>query len=247
MTGAVAPSSGVVAARVGKEFGGGARPVLRDVDLWVPPGGCTAVLGPSGAGKTVLLRCLAGLERPTRGAVRIGGVDLAGLDELERTEFRRERIGVIHPVGNLLPELTVQDNVLLPFDLAGRRPDPEMLAQALDRLAIRDLLDRRPQRLSRADQLRVALARALVQQPDVLLVDEPVGRLDALTARNLLRLLSRCGRGFDLGVVLFSAHPVAAVYADRIIALRDGRVEQDRQPAAGRTPAGARESLERIA
>lgn len=223
--------AGVAAERVGKAFGRSARPVLRDVELRVRRGGSAAVIGPAGSGKTVLLRCLSGAERPSRGSVRIGAVDLGGLDERARGEFRRDRIGVLSPDGDLAPELPVRDNVLLPLDLAGRRADPELLAEALDRMAVRDLLDRRPHRLGRADRLRVALVRELVRLPEVLLVDEPVLLLDAVTGRHLLRLLDRCGRAFGLAVVLFSRTAATSVYADQVLALRDGRAVPQRGSA----------------
>ncbi|MCX2731518.1 ATP-binding cassette domain-containing protein [Saccharopolyspora sp. NFXS83] len=222
-------SGGLIADGISKEFGVPGRPVLRGVDLRASPGHCTSVLGPAGSGKSVLLRCLAGLERPTHGTVRIAGTDLGTLDEAARTEFRRERIGIVYPQGNLLPVLTVLDNLLLPLDTAGRRADPELLDRALDALDVRELLGRSSQSLTRAEQQRVALARAVVQQADLLLADEPTAGLDAVNGRHLLRLLRRCCNEFGLPVVLLSTDPAAAAYADRLIALHDGRVVQDKE------------------
>ncbi|MFR9732072.1 ATP-binding cassette domain-containing protein [Saccharopolyspora sp. MS10] len=224
----------MIADGITKEFGTARRQVLRDVSLRVFPGRCTTVLGPAGSGKSVLLRCLAGLERPTRGSVRIAGTELTRLGEAARTEFRRERVGVVYPRQNLLPALDVSDNLLLPLDTAGRRPDPELMERALDSLQVRELLARCTPSLTRAEELRVAVARAVLHQADLLLVDEPTAALDVVTGRHHLRLLRRCSEEFDLPVVLFSADPAAAAYADRVVALRDGRVVEERERSEGR-------------
>ncbi|MEU6128918.1 ATP-binding cassette domain-containing protein [Saccharopolyspora sp. NPDC047091] len=222
----------MIADGISKEFGTARRPVLHDVTLRVTPGRCTAVVGPTGSGKSVLLRCLAGLERPTRGSVRIAGTELTALDEGARTEFRRTRIGVVYPQANLLPQLDVADNLLLPLDTAGRRADPELLQRALDVLDVRALLERATPSLTRAEELRVALARTVLQQADLLLVDEPTAALDAITGRHHLRLLRQCSAEFGLPLVLFSADPSVAGYADRVVVLQDGRVVQERERPA---------------
>ena len=239
---------GAVAERISKRFGTErAVTALRGISLRAEPGHCTAVLGSSGAGKSVLLRCLAGLERPTEGAVRVGGTDLGRLGEVELTEFRRDRIGVVYQHGNLLPELTAEDNLLLPFDISGRRPDRSRLDRVLDALEVRELLERRPHQLAGPEQQRVALARVLVQRADVLLADEPTGALDAVTARHMLRVLRRCTDEFGQTVVLFSAHPRSAAYADRIVTLDDGRVTKEWEPAAGCRCAQAEAATDHIA
>lgn len=222
----------VIADGISKEFGTARRPALHDVTLRAAPGRCTAVVGPAGSGKSVLLRCLAGLERPTRGTVRIAGTELTALDEAARTEFRRTRIGVVYRQANLLPQLDVADNLLLPLDTAGRRADPDLLQRALDLLDVRELLDRATPTLTRAEELRVAVARTVLQRADVLLVDDPTAGLDAITGRHHLRLLRRRCAEFGLPLVLFSADPATAAHADRVIALRDGRVVQERDRPA---------------
>lgn len=234
MSGGIPVGGGAVASRVTKCFGRSGREItaLDTVDLRIAPGRFTTVLGAANSGKSVLMRCLAGLERPTSGAVSIGDTDLASLSEVDLTEFRRDRVGMLFQQGNLLPELTAQENVLLPFDISGTRPDPVLLEQVLDTLAVRDLLGQRPTRMSPAERHRVALARILVQRPEIVLADEPMGSLDAVTGRHLLRILRRCSSEFGRTVVLFSADSTSAAYSDRIVALESGRVIKDQERSA---------------
>lgn len=234
MSGGTPVGGGAVVSRVTKRFGRSDREItaLNAVDLRIAPGLFTTVIGAANSGKSVLMRCLAGLERPTSGAVFVEGTDLASLSEVDLTEFRRERIGMLFQQSNLLPELTALDNVLLPFDISGTRPDPALLEQVLDVLAVRDLLVRRSTRMSPSERHRVALARILVQQPDIVLADEPMKSLDAVTARHLLRILRRCCTEFGRTVVLFSADSTSAAYSDRIVSLKSGRVTKDQERPA---------------
>ncbi|MFF7992080.1 ABC transporter ATP-binding protein [Kitasatospora xanthocidica] len=187
----------------------------------------TAVMGPSGSGKSTMLQCAAGLDRPTSGSVTLDGQDLGALDERALTELRRERIGFIFQAFNLLPALTVSDNVALPIRLAGRKPDRARIAEALQQVGLGDLADRRPAELSGGQQQRVAVARALVTQPAVIFGDEPTGALDTRTAREILHLLRSAVHEGGQTAIMVTHDPVAASYADRVLFLVDGRISHE--------------------
>jgi len=196
---------------------------LREVSLTVEAGTFTAVMGPSGSGKSTLLAVASGLDRPTSGTVRIDGIPLSG-SEAALTKVRRERIGVVFQQYNLLPTLTVAQNVVLPVRLAGHRVDRERVTTVLRRLGVEDSADRRPVELSGGQQQRVAIARALVQRPAVILADEPTGALDSENAREVLVMLREAVRDEGQTVVMVTHDPVAASYADSVTFLRDGQV-----------------------
>ena len=181
-------------------------------------------MGPSGSGKSTLLACLAGLETPDAGAVRIEGVDLAALDEQQRTTFRRDRLGMVFQQYNLVPYLTAAQNVELPVRLAGRRPDRRRTIAGLDEVGLGQVADRLPAALSGGQQQRVAIARALAGEPALLLADEPTGALDSTTARRVLATLrALVDRHRGTTVVMVTHDPVAAAVADRVVFLLDGR------------------------
>src|SRR4051794_21045857 len=180
----VAPTDTAVSVEhVSKSYGGD-QPVvaLADVDVRFFRGTATAVMGPSGSGKSTLLHCAAGLDRPTAGRVWLGATDLSGLSEKRLTELRRTRVGFVFQAFNLVGALTVEQNILLPARLAGRRPDPAWLAEVVGRVGLGDRLGHRPAALSGGQQQRVAIARALVTRPEVIFCDEPTGALDTRTA-----------------------------------------------------------------
>lgn len=187
----------------------------------------TAVMGPSGSGKSTLLQCAAGLDQPTSGSVRLEGEELAGLNETELTKLRRQRIGFVFQAFNLLPALTVRQNVMLPSRLAGRTTPKDRLAEVLDQVGLADRSNHRPAELSGGQQQRVAIARALITEPAVIFADEPTGALDTRTAREVLGLLQRCVRDARQTVVMVTHDPVAASYADRVVFLADGRLVDD--------------------
>jgi putative ABC transport system ATP-binding protein len=195
---------------------------LRGVDLALPRQSFTAVMGPSGSGKSTFLQCAAGLDRPTSGAVLLGGQDITGLGENQLTRLRRSRVGFVFQSFNLLPSLTVQQNVLLPQRLAGRRPDRARAAAVLASVGLEGHGRRRPGQLSGGQQQRVAIARALVTEPEVVFADEPTGALDTGTARDVLGLLRRAVDAMGATVVMATHDPVAASYADRVLFLADG-------------------------
>ncbi|MGW3101642.1 ABC transporter ATP-binding protein [Streptomyces sp. NPDC001100] len=211
---------------VSRRYGAGDSAVtaLDQVSLAFPEGTFTAVMGPSGSGKSTLLQCAAGLDRPTSGAVVVGGTDLTELTETGLTLLRRERIGFVFQSFNLLPSLTAEQNVALPLRLAGRRPARARVREVLEQVGLGDRARHRPTELSGGQQQRVALARALITRPEVLFGDEPTGALDSRTGREVLKLLRGMVDADGRTVVMVTHDPVAASYADRVVFLVDGRV-----------------------
>jgi putative ABC transport system ATP-binding protein len=202
-----------------------ANPVvaLDGVTVTVAAGSFTAVMGPSGSGKSTLLQVAAGLDQPTEGDVFVEGVRLSG-SETEVTKLRRQRIGFVFQQFNLLPALTVLQNVVLPLRLAGREVDLAAAGQILERVGLGERLDHRPAELSGGEQQRVAIARALVTKPTAILADEPTGALDSKSARDVLALLQEAVRDFGQTVVMVTHDPVAAAHADTVLFLADGRI-----------------------
>ncbi|CAL9640856.1 putative ABC transporter ATP-binding protein [Streptomyces sp. enrichment culture] len=184
----------------------------------------TAIMGPSGSGKSTLMHCLAGLDRPTAGQALLAGTDLAGRSERELTRIRREQIGFVFQAFNLLPQLTAERNITLPLDLAGRRPDPELLRYLVTALGLAERLGHRPAELSGGQQQRVAIARALVSRPEVVFADEPTGNLDSRSGAQVLSVLREAVRELGQTVVMVTHDPGAAAHADRVVLLADGRV-----------------------
>jgi putative ABC transport system ATP-binding protein len=199
--------------------------VLRDVSLEAPAGTVTAVVGPAGSGKTSLLHLLAGLDRPTAGAVTLDGRTLRGLDDIELTRLRRDRIGLLLPAASVLPTITVRENVALPLLIARRPPAPDAVDALLERVGLAHRGDDRPSQLSAAERQRVALARALIGGPSLLLADEPCGDMDCEEGAHLLLLLREIAHEDGVTVVLFTRDiDDAAGVADQIVALDHGRV-----------------------
>jgi putative ABC transport system ATP-binding protein len=211
---------------VGKVYGGTAAPVtaLDGVTLSLARGTFTAIMGPSGSGKSTLLHCASGLDRPTRGRVFVAGTEMDFRGETELTKFRRHRIGFIFQQFNLLPTLSVGQNIALPSRLAGRKLDRRRRDAVLDRIGLADRLDHRPAQLSGGEQQRVAIARALVSDPALVFADEPTGALDTRAAREVLGLLDEAVHGFGQTVVMVTHDPVAASHADLALFLSDGRI-----------------------
>ena len=222
----VASSPAVEVRAVSQLFGSGATAVraLSGVDLTVERGTFIAVMGPSGSGKSTLLNCLAGLERPTVGRVLVEGVDVTDWDESARTRLRRDRVGFVFQAFHLVPYLTVEQNVALPVRLADQRPDRVRVARLMERFGLSDKARVLPGVLSGGQQQRVAIARALVNDPAVVLADEPTGALDSATAGDVLALLRRCVDDLGQTVVMVTHDPVAASTADAVVFLVDGRI-----------------------
>ncbi|MBP2319978.1 putative ABC transport system ATP-binding protein [Kibdelosporangium banguiense] len=212
-----------------KTYGSGdtAVPALRGVSAGFERGTFTAVMGPSGSGKSTLMHCLAGLDRVDSGQVLLGGVVISGLADRALTKVRRDRVGFVFQSFNLVPTLTALQNILLPLDLAGRRPDRDRLDLVVQALRIGDRLEHRPSELSGGQQQRVAVARALITEPDVLFADEPTGALDSTTATTLLSFLRRSCRELGQTIVMVTHDPMAASFADRALLLSDGLIVQE--------------------
>ncbi|MFJ3587397.1 MULTISPECIES: ABC transporter ATP-binding protein [unclassified Streptomyces] len=223
--------------------GGSAVHALRGIDLALPRGSFTAVMGPSGSGKSTFLQCAAGLDRPTAGSVSLGGTEITGMSENKLTELRRSRLGFVFQAFNLLPSLTVEQNVVLPMRLAGQRTGSARsrreAAEMLARVGLGDKGNRRPGQLSGGQQQRVAVARALVTRPDVIFADEPTGALDTTTAAEILQLLRHAVDTLGATVVMVTHDPAAAAYADHVLFLADGEIA-DRLPRAGADRIAAR-------
>ncbi|MFE9855340.1 ABC transporter ATP-binding protein [Streptomyces sp. NPDC005780] len=230
-----APATGTTtAARVVdavKVYGTGDTEVraLDGVSVGFPAGRFTAIMGPSGSGKSTLMHCAAGLDTLTSGTAFIGDTDLGALDDRRLTLLRRRRIGFVFQAFNLLPTLTVAENITLPMDLAGERPDRARLDAIVDTVGLRDRLHHRPSELSGGQQQRVAVARAFAGDPDVVFADEPTGNLDSRAGQEVLRLLGRTVRQTGRTVVMVTHDPVAAAHADEVVFLADGRLV-DRMP-----------------
>jgi putative ABC transport system ATP-binding protein len=186
----------------------------------------TAIMGPSGSGKSTLMHCLAGLDRATSGRALLGGTDLTVQPDRVLTKVRRERIGFVFQSFNLLPQLTAAQNITLPLDLAGRRPDRTLLDRLIEVLGLGDRLGHRPSELSGGQQQRVALARALVTRPEVVFADEPTGNLDSHSGGEVLAFLRDSVRELGQTVVMVTHDGQAATYADQVVTLADGRVSR---------------------
>jgi putative ABC transport system ATP-binding protein len=202
--------------------GGRERPVLMNLDFAMRAGECVALMGRSGSGKSTLLNIISGIERPSSGSVSIEGRDLTRMTERERTLYRRRRIGFVYQSFNLLPTLTVEENLRLPLELNGLRDD--RARELLDEIGLADRAAEFPDRLSGGEQQRIAIARALVHDPILVLADEPTGDLDMQSGRDALELLDRLVRRAG-GMLLIATHAreVAGI-ADRVMLLSDGRL-----------------------
>jgi putative ABC transport system ATP-binding protein len=211
---------------VSKVYGDGPQAVhaLHDVSVTFAPHSFTAIMGPSGSGKTSLLQVAAGLEAATAGTVALAGRDLAGLSETALTELRRERVGFVFQAYNLMPTLTVAQNVELPTRLAGRGPDRARVRAVLERVGLAERARRRPHELSGGERQRVAIARALVSEPAVTFADEPTGALDTHVAADVLELLRDSVDEARQTIVMVTHDPVAAAFAERVVFLADGRL-----------------------
>ncbi len=199
---------------------------LRGASLEVAPGEVIALFGRSGSGKTTLLNMLAGLDRPTRGRIEIGGRNLEDLGEAGRTELRRSRLSFVFQFFNLLPTLTAFENVYLALELAGRL-DPGAARAALEKVGLQGKEGRYPHELSGGEQQRVAIARAIVKEPALILADEPTGNLDTVTGNQILEILTQRCREASMSLIMVTHTPLACRYADRILKMVDGVVTED--------------------
>ena len=218
-----APAAQAIELR--KVYGTGHTEVtaLDGVTATFPVAEFTAIMGPSGSGKSTFMHCLAGLDQPTSGEVIIGGDRLAGMSDQRLTTLRRDKVGFVFQQFNLLPTLTAEENITLPLQIAGRKPDKAWFDQVVGAVNLRDRLNHRPTELSGGQQQRVACARALITRPAVIFADEPTGNLDSRSS------VTELGQT----IVMVTHEPSAAAYADRVLFLADGRiVDEMRAPTA---------------
>jgi len=208
---------------------------LDSVDVEIETGRFTAIMGPSGSGKSTLMHCLAGLDSVTGGQVWIGDVELSALSDKNLTKLRRDAVGFVFQAFNLVPTLSALENITLPLDIAGRKPDQQWLDTVIDTVGLRDRLGHRPSELSGGQQQRVACARALASRPTIVFADEPTGNLDSRSGAEVLGFLRRSVDEFGQTIVMVTHDPGAAGYADRILFLADGRiVDEMLEPTAAR-------------
>jgi putative ABC transport system ATP-binding protein len=233
-------SSGDIAAqaiRASKIYGQGDTEVraLDDITVQFPRGRFSAIMGPSGSGKSTLMHCLAGLDNLTSGQVLIGDTDLSRLSEKQLTLLRRDQIGFIFQSFNLVPTLTAAENITLPLDLAGRKPDPAWFEQVIATVRLADRLKHRPSELSGGQQQRVAVARAMASQPQIIFADEPTGNLDSRSGSEVLDFMREAVDKFSQTIVMVTHDPSAASHADRVVFLADGHiVDEMADPTAER-------------
>ncbi|MCS0637875.1 ABC transporter ATP-binding protein [Streptomyces sp. LP05-1] len=214
------------ATDLSKVYGEGETQVvaLDHVTVDFRQGEFTAIMGPSGSGKSTLMHCVAGLDTFTSGSVRIGDTELGPLKDKQLTQLRRDKIGFIFQAFNLLPTLTAQENITLPLDIAGRKPDKEWMRKVIEMVGLSGRLGHRPSQLSGGQQQRVAVARALTSRPEIIFGDEPTGNLDSRSGAEVLGFMRNSVRELGQTVVMVTHDPVAASYADRVIFLADGRI-----------------------
>jgi putative ABC transport system ATP-binding protein len=228
-----------------KTYGQGATAVtaLRSVSVDIPNARFTAIMGPSGSGKSTLMHCLAGLDSVTSGRVLLGDIDLTALDDDGRTRLRRDRVGFVFQSLNLLPAFTARQNIVLPLDLAGRRPDPAWFDHLVETLGLGDRLNHRPSELSGGQQQRVAIARALLPRPAVVFADEPTGNLDTRNGHQMLAFLQQTVRNHGQTVAMVTHDPRAAAYANRVVMLADGHIVRTLEQPTAETVAAALTSI----
>ena len=222
-------SMGTAAARMvggSKIYGTGDTEVraLDGVDVAFERGRFTAIMGPSGSGKSTLMHCSAGLDDLTSGTVHIGDVELGDLSERDLTLLRRDKVGFVFQAFNLIPTLTAEENLTLPLDLAGRKPDASWMVNIIETVGLQDRLRHRPDELSGGQQQRVAVARALVSRPEIVFADEPTGNLDSITGGEVLDFLRGAVDNLGQTLVVVTHDASAAAMADRVLFLADGQI-----------------------
>ena len=225
-------SPAVAAARAEhavKVYGSGDTEVraLDDVSVDFEAGRFTAIMGPSGSGKSTLMHCVAGLDSLTSGQVFIGTTDLTTLNDKDLTKVRRDEVGFVFQSFNLIPTLNALENITLPLDLAGRKPEPGWVDEVVSTVRLADRLGHRPSELSGGQQQRVAVARALAAKPAIIFADEPTGNLDSRSGSEILQFMQAAVRDLGQTIVMVTHDPGAAAHADRVVFLADGRVVDD--------------------
>ncbi|MGH7259363.1 MAG: ABC transporter ATP-binding protein [Nitrospiraceae bacterium] len=207
--------------------GGRSVTILDDISLEIPAKQMVAIVGPSGSGKSTLLGLIAGLDKPTSGSITLDGVEITGLPESDMARYRRQKIGYIFQAFHLIPTLTAWENVAVPLELNGDRGARARAEELLASVGLRDRHGHYPVQLSGGEQQRVAVARAFACNPPILLADEPTGNLDSTTGRQVIDLILSLNRDHGSTLVLVTHDAALASHAERIVSLRDGRIESD--------------------
>lgn len=217
----------ILQARALKKYYGKGETLVKaldGIDLDIERGKFTAIIGTSGSGKSTLLHMLGGLDTPSEGSIRVGDTELASLSSEQATIFRRKQIGFIFQNYNLVPVLSVWENIIFPISLDGRRPDRKFIMQIVKLLGLEKKLDSLPNNLSGGQQQRVAIARALASKPSIILADEPTGNLDTKTSDDVIGLLKMTSKEFDQTIVMITHNPEIAQMADRVVRIEDGHI-----------------------
>ena len=228
-----------------KTYGTGDTEVLAldSVDIDFAAGQFTAIMGPSGSGKSTLMHCIAGLDRLTAGSVTVGDVDISNASEKQLTLLRRDRLGFIFQGFNLVPTLTAIENITLPMELAGTKPNREWVNNVIATVGLTNRLKHRPSELSGGQQQLVAVARALASRPEIIFADEPTGNLDSTTGAQILAFMRHAVRELGQTIVMVTHDAVAASYSDRVVFLADGRITDQ---LADPTPDAVLDHLRRL-
>lgn len=200
---------------------------LDDVSFSVEQGEFVAIIGPSGSGKSTLLHILGGVDTATSGKVCINDIDISKLDETALAIFRRRQIGLIYQFYNLIPILTVEENLTLPLLLDGRKPDKKLISSLIDKLGLTHRLNHLPNQLSGGQQQRVSIGRALVNNPALMLADEPTGNLDSENSKEIISLLRKFNKENNQTVIIITHDEKIAMSADRVISIEDGKITRD--------------------
>ena len=204
---------------------------LDNVSFSVEKGEFVAIIGPSGSGKSTLLHILGGVDKATSGRVTIDNTDISALDETALAIFRRRQIGLVYQFYNLIPILTVEENLTLPLLLDGRTPDKKQVAELIEKLGLSNRIGHLPSELSGGQQQRVSIGRALINHPALLLADDPTGNLDSENSREIISLLRKFNREAEQTVIMITHDEKTALSADRLIAIEDGRIVRDERRA----------------
>ncbi len=202
---------------------------LNGIDLSVDKGEFVAIVGASGSGKSTLLHILGSVDKPTEGKVMIDGADIASLNPTQAAIFRRRKVGLVYQFYNLIPTLTVRKNILMPLALDRKKPNKEYFDRIVDSLGISDKLEALPGQLSGGQQQRVAIARSLIYRPALLLADEPTGNLDQKNSKEIMDMLKLSSRNLEQTILLITHDEKAALEAERIITIEDGRIISDQR------------------
>ena len=212
-----------------KSYGKGEAKVdaIKNINLSINKGEVVAMVGPSGSGKSTLLHLLGGVDKPTSGKVYINDVDIYNLKEKDLSIFRRRNVGLIYQFYNLIPVLSVKENILLPAELDNRKIDKDYLDDLLKTLGLKERANHLPNELSGGQQQRTSIGRALINRPSIVLVDEPTGNLDSKNSKEVLELLKLSVRKYNQTLIMITHDPSIALQADRVITIEDGTIKQD--------------------